>query len=86
MRFTRDVANVTMDLNDVEHINFTARGGADTITVNDLAGTDVTQVNIDLAAIPGGDTGDGAADQVIVTGTKARDVGHGGRVRRVPSA
>ena len=51
-----------MDLNDVEHINFNALGGADTITVNDLTGTDVTQVNIDLAATPGSGTGDGQAD------------------------
>ena len=38
--FSRDVANVTMDLNDVETIEFKALGGADTITINDLAGTD----------------------------------------------
>ena len=29
--FTRDIANVMMDLNDVESIDFNARGGADTI-------------------------------------------------------
>ena len=40
-------------------IDFNALGGADTITVNDLSGTDVTQVNIDLAGMPGGG-GDGA--------------------------
>ena len=60
VRFTRDVANITMDLNGVEGINFNALGGADTITVNDLTGTDVTQVNLDLAATPGTGTGDGA--------------------------
>ncbi len=48
VRFTRDVANVTMDLNGVEGIDFNALGGADTITVNDLSGTDVTEVNLDL--------------------------------------
>ena len=48
MRFFRDVANVTMDLNDVEHIDFRALGGADNIVVGDLSGTDVTEVNIDL--------------------------------------
>ena len=53
VRFTRDVATITMDLNDVERINFNALGGADTITVNDLTGTDVTEVNIDLAGVPG---------------------------------
>ena len=41
-----------MDLNDVEQIEFNALGGADNITVNDLAGTDVTQVAINLAARP----------------------------------
>ena len=50
VRFTRDVANITMDLNDVENINVAALGGADTITVNDLSGTDVKQVAIDLGA------------------------------------
>ena len=43
VRFTRDVANIVMDLNDVESIDVKALGGADTITVNDLSGTDVTQ-------------------------------------------
>ena len=71
--FTRDVANITMDLNGVEHIQFTARGGADTVTVNNLAGTDVNQVAIDLAATPGSGVGDGAADTVIVNGTAGKD-------------
>ena len=30
--FFRDIANVTMDLNDVEGIDFNALGGADTVT------------------------------------------------------
>src|SRR6185436_19500705 len=33
--FTRDVANVTMDLSEVERIEFRALGGADNITVGD---------------------------------------------------
>jgi Ca2+-binding RTX toxin-like protein len=72
VRFTRDVANITMDLNGVEHIQFNALGGADTITVNDLTGTDTNLVAIDLAAA-GSTTGDGAADQVIVNGTAGND-------------
>jgi hypothetical protein len=72
-RFTRDVANITMDLNGVERINFTALGGADNITVNDLTGTDVTQVVLDLAATPGSGLGDGQADSVTVNGTAASD-------------
>ena len=53
VRLFRDVANVTMDLNGVENIKFDALGGADTITVNDLTGTDVKQVNLDLGGSDG---------------------------------
>jgi Ca2+-binding RTX toxin-like protein len=71
--FTRDIANVVMDLNDVEGIDFNALGGADTVAVNDLSGTDVTEVNASLAAVGGG-SGDGAADNLIVNGTSGDDV------------
>jgi len=74
VRFTRDVAAITMDLNDVEGIDFNARGGVDQITVNDLSGTDVTQVNLNLEGTPGSGTGDGAADTVIVNATNGDDV------------
>ena len=67
--FTRDVANITMDLDNVERIAFAALGGADNIVVNDLSKTDVQQVDIDLSATAGG--GDGAADSVTVDGTAA---------------
>jgi Ca2+-binding RTX toxin-like protein len=73
LRLTRDVGNVTMDVNGVEQVNVAAKGGADTITVNDLSGTGVTQVNLDLAGAPGSGTGDGAADTVIVNGTPGND-------------
>ncbi len=72
-RFTRDVANITMDLNSVEHINFVALGGADNIRVGDLTGTGVNQVNIDLAGVAGSGVGDGAADSVTVNGTVGND-------------
>ncbi len=71
VRFTRDVANITMDLNSIEQIEFDARGGADNITVGDLTGTGVKQVLVDLGANPGGTQGDGAADVVTVNGTNA---------------
>jgi len=73
VRFFRDIAGVTMDLDDVESIDFNARGGADTIVVNDLSGTDVTEVNTDLAGVPGG-VGDGQPDNVIQQGTNRDDV------------
>ena len=55
LRLFRDVGNVTMDVNGVEQVNVAALGGADTLTVNDLSGTDVTQVNLDLAGTTGTD-------------------------------
>jgi Ca2+-binding RTX toxin-like protein len=70
--FFRDVASVAMDLNDVEQITFNALGGADTIVVNDLSGTDITKVRINLAASNG--AGDAQPDTVIVNGTNSDDV------------
>jgi Ca2+-binding RTX toxin-like protein len=49
LRFFRDIANITMDTAGVEHVDFNALGGADTVTVHDLTGTDVQSVNVDLA-------------------------------------
>ena len=70
VRFTRDVASITMDLNDVESIAFHAFGGIDMVTVDDLTGTDVKTVDADLAAQGGGD---GAVDTVVVNGTAGAD-------------
>ena len=65
--FFRDIASVTMDLNDTEVIQFTALGGADTIVVNDLSGTDVTQLAIDLASTVGGAAGDAQVDTLTLS-------------------
>jgi hypothetical protein len=70
--FFRNVANVLMDMNDVETIDFRALGGADTITLDDLSGTDVTRLALALAASGGG--GDGQPDTVRVNGTNGDDV------------
>jgi Ca2+-binding RTX toxin-like protein len=70
--FSRDIAAVTMDMDDVEKINFNALGGADNVTVADLSGTDMTDVNVNLAPIGG--AGDGTADTVVVLGTNDDDV------------
>jgi Ca2+-binding RTX toxin-like protein len=72
VRLSRDVGNVTMDLNATEQVNIAALGGADRITVNDLSGTGTSVVNIDLNAA-GSHTGDGQADIVTVNGTAGND-------------
>src|SRR4029078_1989340 len=73
LRFFRDIANITMDVNDAEGVDFRALGGADTVTVNDLSGTDVRVVRSDLAGVAGGAAGDGQPDQVIVNSTNRKD-------------
>ena len=50
--FLRSPANITMDTNGVETVDFNALGGADIVTVDDLTGTDVNAVNVDLAGNP----------------------------------
>ena len=74
LRFTRNIASIVMDANDLEVVDLRALGGTDTITVNDLSGTDVTKVEGDLAGTLGGSAGDAAADTVVVNGTNGADV------------
>jgi Ca2+-binding RTX toxin-like protein len=71
--FARQPANITMNTDDVETVVFNALGGTDNITVNDLTGTDVSQVNLDLAGALGGSAPDGAQDNVVVNGTNGND-------------
>ncbi len=73
VRLSRDLGNVTMDVNDVEQIDVNALGGADKVVVNDLSGTDVEEIDLSLAAISGDNAGDGQVDSVIVNGTAAGD-------------
>ncbi len=74
VRFFRDVGNVTMDLDGIEDLNVNALGGADTITVNDLTGTDLKAANIDVSATGNGaGNDDGQPDTVIANGTAGRD-------------
>jgi Ca2+-binding RTX toxin-like protein len=72
VRLFRNIANVTMDIDDVERLDVKLRGGADAFVVNDLSGTDATDVIADLTAQGGGD--DLAADNVVVNATNGDDV------------
>jgi Ca2+-binding RTX toxin-like protein len=74
LRLTRDVANVTMDADDVQRVDLQVLGGTDKITVNPLDATDVTRVDVDLAQTIGGSAGDAQPDTVIVNGTAGADV------------
>jgi Ca2+-binding RTX toxin-like protein len=73
LRFTRDVGNIVMDTDGVERVDVEALGGADGVTVNDLTGTAVQEVRIDLEAVKGGGVADDKVDRVILNGTAAAD-------------
>ena len=60
-----------MDLNGIERVQLGVFSGADNIVVNNLTGTDLKQVAVNLAAAGGG--GDGQADTVTVNATNAND-------------
>jgi Ca2+-binding RTX toxin-like protein len=70
----RNIASVTMDLNDTESITYNALGGADIVSVGDLSGTDVVEVNVNLGSTIGGTAGDAQPDTVLVNGTAGDDV------------
>jgi Ca2+-binding RTX toxin-like protein len=70
----RDLGNITIDNNDLERFDINALGGTDTIVINSITGTDVTEVNISLAGTLGGSAGDGVADTIIVNASNADDV------------
>ncbi|HKG11511.1 MAG TPA: hypothetical protein VKB07_13150, partial [Gaiellaceae bacterium] len=73
LRFTRDLGNIVMDVDGTETVDLRVLGGKDTADLNDLTGTDVTKVNIDLAGAIGGGAGDAAADTITVNGTNGPD-------------
>jgi hypothetical protein len=68
---TRDIATVTMDLDDLEHIDFVALGGADIVTIDDLGATDVEKVTVRLGSFGG--AGDAQIDTVNLRGTSGDD-------------
>jgi Ca2+-binding RTX toxin-like protein len=68
VNFFRDIANVTMDLDNVERVVFDALGGTDNVVVNDLTGTEADEIVVNLGAAQGSTAGDGAADSVSVRG------------------
>jgi Ca2+-binding RTX toxin-like protein len=71
LRFTRDVANIVIDTTGVEAVDLHALGGSDILAVDDVTGTDLVDVEADLAAFGGGN--DVAFDTVFVTGTDDED-------------
>jgi Ca2+-binding RTX toxin-like protein len=66
---SRNIGTIAVDLGGIETLDVVALGGNDTVAVNDLSATELSVVNVDLAASTGG--GDGAGDTVVVSGGPA---------------
>jgi Ca2+-binding RTX toxin-like protein len=66
-------ANESSDIAGVETVDVRPQTGEDQVTVDDLSGTTVKNVRLDLAASSGGTTTDGEADTVTLNGTAAPD-------------
>jgi Ca2+-binding RTX toxin-like protein len=66
LRLFRTQGTITMDVHDTERVDLRALGGIDNTVVNDLSGTDVKNVMLDLAT-------DGAADTTTINGTGGND-------------
>lgn len=71
LRLARNVGNVVLDVAGLEQVTIAALGGTDTILVNNLAATAVTQATVDLGATGG--VGDAAADAVTLVSTSAAE-------------
>ena len=69
--FLRQPGNIRMDMDDVERLALTTLDGADTLTVDDMAGTDFRRADVDLSGAAGG--GDKGADIVTLNGTAEAD-------------
>jgi Ca2+-binding RTX toxin-like protein len=83
---SRDEAAIRMDLGDVERLDIIPAGGADTMEVDDMSGTDTKVVSWELAPFRGTTASDGSLDKVLVDGTNGTDaisVGSGGQQVRV---
>lgn len=63
----RDIADVRMDMQAVERIDLRLFGGTDSVTVQDMTGTAMAEIVIDLSGP------DGAADLIAVDGTEGAD-------------
>jgi len=71
VELSRDQGNVLMDINGFEGIDLNALGGADTVTVNNLSGTGVVKVQLNLSGSAA--SIDGQADNIIINATSDDD-------------
>jgi Ca2+-binding RTX toxin-like protein len=70
VRIAGSIDAILLDINDVESLSLRAGAGIDSLSIGDLTGTDIQNIDIDLIEKRGA----GSADTVTVVGTGAADV------------
>lgn len=70
VQILRDVGAISLDVTGTEHINIADHRGTDFLTLNDLSGTDVKDVNLDLTPDAGDDPG---TETVTMNATAGND-------------
>jgi Ca2+-binding RTX toxin-like protein len=73
VRLFRDAQLVTLDMAGITRLGVQAAAGSDVVTIGDLTGTALGDLTVDLAATPGGTTGDGQGDKITVNGGATAD-------------
>jgi Ca2+-binding RTX toxin-like protein len=63
---TRDIASISMDIDNVERVAIRALGSIDNLTVDDLRSTEIRQVDVDFSGFDG--QPDAAADSLTLFG------------------
>lgn len=71
VRLFRDLAAVSMDMNDLEMVELRTLGGSDNVVVGDMTGTDLSNLELALRGPNGG--GDTESDAITVNGTQGND-------------
>jgi hypothetical protein len=66
LEFLRSLGAIDMDLADVEQVDLNAIGGVDSVNINDVFGTAIQAINVNLGA-------DGATDSVSIHGRSVAD-------------
>jgi hypothetical protein len=73
VRVSQDHGRVRASANGVEAVETFARGGSDTIEVEDLTGAELQSVVVELGTVPGFESADGSTDRVTVEATNGSD-------------
>lgn len=68
----RSLGNIALDVNGIEALEIHANDGADSITINDVTGTGLNSIHLNIEGFGG--AGDNASDTITINGTPEADL------------